>query len=63
MPESPHCADDHGPTLCRAGLAVKLAESINDHTQRDKDEAALEIRMATMEQRMHDMEAEAKQWR
>lgn len=61
--ECPHCADDHGPTLCRPALALKLADSIHDHHERDRHEAALELRMAAMEERMHDLEAEAKQWR
>jgi len=58
----PDCGDDHGPTLCRAALSIQLAESINDHLARDKHEAALELRVAAMEERMHDLEAEARQW-
>lgn len=55
-----HCGDEHGPTLCRPALALKLAEAIHDGLERDKAQTALELHVASLDQRLHDVEAELK---
>ena len=56
----PACGEEHGPPECRAQLATRLAESINDHTEEIKENASLRLDLQQLTQRVSAMEAEMR---